>query len=68
MILAKGSAEAEKIKAEGSKSAADLISQSEVAVDLAKMDRSAAMLKGGEKYFFGQEPSMLQNIVLKGAI
>ena len=68
VILAKGSAEAEKIKAEGSKSAAGLISQSEVAVDLAKMDRSAAMLKGGEKYFFGQEPSMLQNIVLKGAI
>jgi hypothetical protein len=32
------------------------------------MDRSAAMLKGGEKYFFGQEPSMLSNIVLKGAI
>ena len=57
--------EAERTRAEGAKQAADLIASSEVAVDLAKMDRSAKMLSGGEKYFFGQEPSMLSNIVLR---
>jgi hypothetical protein len=30
------------------------------------MDKSAEMLQGGEKMFFGQEPKMLSNIVLKG--
>mmetsp|Transcript_50470 Transcript_50470/g.99779 ORF Transcript_50470/g.99779 Transcript_50470/m.99779 type:complete len:135 (-) Transcript_50470:222-626(-) len=62
ILKARGSAEAERLRAEGSKAAADLLSTSPVAVELAKMDRSAAMLNGGEKYFFGQEPSMLSNI------
>jgi len=64
-LKARGSAEAERLRAEGSKAAADLLSTSPVAVELAKMDRSAAMLNGGEKYFFGQEPSMLSNIFMK---
>mmetsp|Transcript_58143 Transcript_58143/g.116840 ORF Transcript_58143/g.116840 Transcript_58143/m.116840 type:complete len:523 (-) Transcript_58143:223-1791(-) len=65
ILKARGSAEAERLRAEGSKAAADLLSTSPVAVELAKMDRSAAMLNGGEKYFFGQEPSMLSNIFMK---
>ena len=40
----------------------------DVAVELAKMDRSAAMLNGGEKYFFGQEPQMLSNIFMKKSV
>jgi len=48
--------------------AADLLATSEVAVELAKMDRSAAMLNGGEKYFFGQEPRMLENIFMKKSV
>ncbi|KAK7247744.1 hypothetical protein SO694_00088149 [Aureococcus anophagefferens] len=65
LVHARADAEAERTRAEGAKQAADLIASSEVAVDLAKMDRSAKMLSGGEKYFFGQEPSMLSNIVLR---
>jgi hypothetical protein len=68
VIKAKGAAEAEKLKADGSRQAAELLGTSEVAVELAKMDRSAKMLNGGEKYFFGQEPSMLSNIFTKKSI
>ena len=64
IITAKGTAEAETLRAAGALKAAETISTSEVAVELAKMDRSAKMLNGGEKYFFGQEPSMLSNIFL----
>jgi regulator of protease activity HflC (stomatin/prohibitin superfamily) len=68
VILANGAATAEIKRAEGAKSAADLLSQNQTAVELTKMDRSARMLKGGEKYFFGESPEMLSNIILKGAV
>ena len=65
-IKARGAAEAEITRAEGSKKAANLLEQSQVAVALAKMDRSVAAMKQGDKFFFGQEPSWLSNVVLKG--
>jgi len=68
VILADGTATAETKRAEGAKNAADLLSQNDVAVELTKMDRSARMLRGGEKYFFGESPEMLSNIILKGAV
>jgi uncharacterized membrane protein YqiK len=68
VIKARGVAEAERLRAEGSLKAAHALSGSEVAVELAKIDRSAAMLNGGEKYFFGQEPSMLSNIFMRKGI
>jgi len=68
IILANGNAEAETKRAEGAKAAADLLSKNKVAVELTKMDRSASMLRGGEKFFFGESPDMLSNIVLKGAV
>mmetsp|Transcript_19411 Transcript_19411/g.44016 ORF Transcript_19411/g.44016 Transcript_19411/m.44016 type:complete len:481 (+) Transcript_19411:271-1713(+) len=68
VIEAKGASESETVRAQGALEAANLLSTSEVAVDLAKMDRSAAMLNGGEKYFFGQEPSMLSNVFTKKSI
>mmetsp|Transcript_1275 Transcript_1275/g.4303 ORF Transcript_1275/g.4303 Transcript_1275/m.4303 type:complete len:562 (-) Transcript_1275:90-1775(-) len=68
IIEAQGQAQGEKIKAEGAKAAAQLIESSQLASDLAKMDKSSQMLNGNEKFFFGQEPSMLSNIVLKGAV
>ena len=61
-------ADAEVRRAEGSRQAAELLATSTVAVELAKMERSSKMLNGGEKYFFAQEPAMLANIVLKGAL
>ena len=66
IIKAKAAAESETMRAEGSKRAAELLGQSDVAVALAKMDRSAAMLKQGDKFFFGQEPAWLSQVVLKG--
>lgn len=68
VILAEGAASAETKRAEGAKMAADLLSQNDVAVELTKMERSARMLRGGEKYFFGESPEMLSNIILKGAV
>merc|ERR1712146_160090 len=68
IILADASAQAETKRAEGAKQAADLLSKNKVAVELTKMERSASMLKGGEKYFFGESPDMLSNIILKGAV
>jgi len=68
VIKARGAAQAEQLKADGSRQAADLLSSSEVAVELAKMDRSASMLNGGEKYFFGPEPQMLSNIFMKKSL
>lgn len=68
IILADASAAAETKRAEGAKAAADLLSKNKVAVELTKMERSASMLKGGEKYFFGESPDMLSNIILKGAV
>mmetsp|Transcript_58140 Transcript_58140/g.116828 ORF Transcript_58140/g.116828 Transcript_58140/m.116828 type:complete len:154 (-) Transcript_58140:223-684(-) len=65
VITARGASEAEALRAAGALKAAVTIAESPVAVELAKMDRSAAMLNGGEKYFFGQEPSMLSNIFMK---
>ena len=56
------------MRAKGATDAANHIASSEVAVTLAKMDRSAKMMSGKEKFFFGQEPAMLSNIVLKGAV
>lgn len=68
VISARGAAEAERLKADGARQAAELLASSDVAVELAKMDRSAAMLNGGEKYFFGQEPQMLSNIFMKKSV
>lgn len=68
VIKARGAAEAERLKADGSRQAAELLSSSDVAVELAKMDRSAAMLNGGEKYFFGTEPQLLGNIFMKKSV
>lgn len=50
-------------RAEGSKKAADLIGESDVAVSLAKIDRSAAALSKGDKMYFGQEPAYMQHVL-----
>eukprot|EP00931_Biecheleriopsis_adriatica_P115667 TRINITY_DN91436_c0_g1_i1.p1 TRINITY_DN91436_c0_g1~~TRINITY_DN91436_c0_g1_i1.p1 ORF type:complete len:580 (-),score=133.52 TRINITY_DN91436_c0_g1_i1:483-2063(-) len=66
IIRAKASGEAARLVAEGNKAAADLLATSQVAVDLAKMDKSANLIGPSDKFFFGQEPSYLSNLVLKG--
>jgi len=66
VIRAKAQGDAAALVAEGNKKAADLLATSKVAVDLAKMDKSAQMIGKSDKFFFGQEPAYLGNLVLKG--
>eukprot|EP00933_Yihiella_yeosuensis_P007305 TRINITY_DN11226_c0_g1_i1.p1 TRINITY_DN11226_c0_g1~~TRINITY_DN11226_c0_g1_i1.p1 ORF type:complete len:527 (-),score=124.77 TRINITY_DN11226_c0_g1_i1:243-1823(-) len=66
VIRAKASSEAARVAAEGNKAAADLLATSQVAVDLAKIDKSASVIGPQDKFFFGQEPSYMQNLLLKG--
>merc|ERR1719437_411346 len=56
VIRARAQGESARLVAEGNKSAADLLATSQVAVDLAKMDKSAQMIGKSDKFFFGQEP------------
>jgi len=65
VIRAQAEGESSRLVAEGNKKAADLLSTSDVAVELAKMDKSAALLGPKDKFFFGQEPAYLANLVLK---
>eukprot|EP00929_Paragymnodinium_shiwhaense_P103921 TRINITY_DN6778_c0_g1_i2.p1 TRINITY_DN6778_c0_g1~~TRINITY_DN6778_c0_g1_i2.p1 ORF type:complete len:535 (+),score=144.07 TRINITY_DN6778_c0_g1_i2:89-1693(+) len=65
VIRAKAAGDAARLKAEGSKQAADLLQTSAVAVELAKIEKSAALIGKNDKFFFGQEPSYLANLVLK---
>jgi len=64
---AKSSAESARLVAEGQKKSADLLATSQVAVDLARIDKSAALMGNNQKYFFVEEPGYLSNLVLKGS-
>jgi len=66
IIAARAKGEAARLVAEGNKKAADLLATSQVAVELAKMDKSASLIGKSDKFFFGQEPAYLANLVLKG--
>jgi len=66
VVRAKAQGEAARLVADGSKKAADLLAASKLAVDLAKMDKSAAMIGKNDKFFFGQEPAYMSNLILKG--
>ena len=65
MMRAEGSKQAEILRSEGSQAAAALIEKSKVAIDLEMMRASAGAIKRSDKFFFGQEPSYLSNIVMK---
>mmetsp|Transcript_15806 Transcript_15806/g.28487 ORF Transcript_15806/g.28487 Transcript_15806/m.28487 type:complete len:472 (+) Transcript_15806:164-1579(+) len=60
-IEAEAQAQADVMRAKGSKEAAELIGSSDVAVELAKIDRSSQAISKGDKLFFGQEPSYIAN-------
>jgi len=65
---AKAKGEAARLVAEGEKQAADLLATSHVAVDLAKMDKSASLIGPHDKFVFGQEPSYLANFIMKEGV
>ena len=65
-VRAEGAKAAEILRAQGSKQAAELIQGSEVAIQLETMKTSAAAIKHSDKFFFGQEPSYMPNVVMRG--
>jgi len=64
VIKARAAADAARITAEGNKESADLLATSGVAVELAKMDKSAQMLSHNDKFFFAKEPDYLAKLIL----
>lgn len=64
-LRAEGGKAAEILRAEGSKKAAELIETSKVAVALETMKVSASAIKQSDKFFFGQEPSYMPNILTR---
>ena len=68
IIEAKGNAEAERIAADGALKAAELLEQSAIAADLAKIERTGAALGDNAKFFFGNglSPNDLGNLVGAG--
>jgi regulator of protease activity HflC (stomatin/prohibitin superfamily) len=65
MIRAEGHKHAELLRAEASRDAAVMLETSEVAVALETMRASACAIKNTDKFFFGQEPSYLANLIMK---
>lgn len=75
MILAKADANADILRAEGAKQAADMLCSNAVSVDLAKIERTGRALAGEGNhatFFFGAQPHDVQGLlanpsVVKGA-
>lgn len=66
VLKAEGNKAAEILRAEGAKQAAELIESSSIAVTLETMKLSASALAKSDKFFFGQEPGYMSNIVMRG--
>merc|ERR1711977_567332 len=62
-ILAEGEAQAEMIRAEGKRAAATKLEESQVAVDLAKIDRTGAALNNKTSFFFGADPGTMGQVL-----
>jgi regulator of protease activity HflC (stomatin/prohibitin superfamily) len=66
LLSARADAEAMETRARGQQKAAELLQTSDVAVQLALIDRSSAALSGRDKFFFGKDPAWLGKILLNG--
>jgi len=66
MVRAEGAKQAEILRAEGSRQAAGLIEGSKVAVTLETLKTSSKAITKSDKFFFGQEPSYMSNILMRG--
>ena len=58
-LSSKAAADAEEVRAAGAKTAADLLATSEVAVALAKIDKTGSAIESSSSLFFGADPSNL---------
>jgi len=71
MIIAKADADADVLRAQGAKEAADLLSENAVSVDLAKIDRTGTALAGNgnhSTFFFGANPQDLKSLMANSSI
>lgn len=57
VLRAQGDADATRVRAEGQKKAADLLTENQVAVQLAQIDRTGVALGNNKAFFFGTQPS-----------
>jgi len=62
-IRAEGDANAEKIRADGSRAAAAMLSESEVAVELAKITKTGEALNSKTSFFFGADAATLGSVI-----
>lgn len=67
VLRAEGTKTAEILRAEGSRRAADLIETSVTAVNLETLKLSSNALTNKDKFFFGQEPNYMSNIIMRGS-
>lgn len=67
-IMAEGEARAEVIRAEGSHKAAETLSSSAVAVELARLDKVGHVLGDKTSFFFGSDPTTLSTMLSNPAI
>jgi regulator of protease activity HflC (stomatin/prohibitin superfamily) len=58
-IAAQAAADAERLRAQGKKDGAELLENSEVAVDLAKIERAGEVISNKSTFFFGAGPQVL---------
>jgi regulator of protease activity HflC (stomatin/prohibitin superfamily) len=65
-LRAEGSKAAEILRAEGSNQAAALLESSTLAATLETIKQSALAIKKSDKFFFGQEPGYMSNIIMRG--
>jgi regulator of protease activity HflC (stomatin/prohibitin superfamily) len=65
-LRAEGSKTAEILRAEGSRQVAALLESSTLAATLEKIKQSASVVKKSDKFFFGQEPGYMSNIIMRG--
>mmetsp|Transcript_1778 Transcript_1778/g.2556 ORF Transcript_1778/g.2556 Transcript_1778/m.2556 type:complete len:560 (-) Transcript_1778:149-1828(-) len=63
LVRAEAEAKAQVLMAEGTKKAAALIEDSKLAVSLETIKASATAIQPSDKFFFGQEPTYMPNIV-----
>merc|ERR1711920_1130306 len=58
-IAAQAAADAERLRAQGKKDGAELLENSEVAIDLVKIERAGEMIGNKSTFFFGAGPHTL---------
>merc|ERR1712060_788460 len=63
VLKARGDAEAERVRAEGHFQAAELLNQSQVAVNLAMIDRTGHALDNKKTFFFGSDPKEMGGLL-----